>query len=530
MIPALRRTVALPNYCLSIVSFILLLVVFLSARSSWSQTVEKQPGAALKPPKPDVSSHSENITSRIQVYDQALLNLRQAMSQIEKFEQESTQEGNLGSAGLLIAKSFKALADGFVGVTGEVTGTEGKVVKAGYDGLQAVVEYDSAANGLAKTGAGVSGVGAVAQAAEAAHKLEKFSKVVGTVSDGLQTANNAADRNYIAASGALVKTLAGMTEIATQDTAPYTTGAKIAGDVTKSFGDLAAAKREFDQSKSTIKSQKDASAVTMTKLKEAIAVLQAKKKLLVEQQLAIRSLQTPSSISDTSSLKSTGRSAPQVITNTSKQATRSDVSQSSRNATSASGSGPVTAGPHSCVVCMPAASGQSPATGSRPSANSNTQNTQINESIQSIHDGLRHPRQITLSPIPEVQSSSAPAGTPTTPVTGNDRGLRVEKITDPILPTKILILNPPAPTEIDLQNSLSNSPQIPVPGQQSTTGTDQRGGINVLPGQEYETDDIADKTIKQLLQKAVGQEEDGKAGKSEANKTPVRKAEKIKVK
>jgi hypothetical protein len=115
------------------------------------------------------------------------------------------------------------------------------------------------------------------------------------------------------------------------------------------------------------------------------------------------------------------------------------------------------------------------------------------------------------------QPDSGLTGSSTTPVAGNDGGLRVEKITDPNLPTKILILNQPAPTEIGLQNPLSSSTQIPLAGQRSTTGTDPSGGIDTLLGQNYQPDDSVDKKIKQSLQKAL-KPEDGETAKHEVKK------------
>ena len=63
----------------------------------------------------------------------------------------------------------------------------------------------------------------------------------------------------------------------------------------------------------------------------------------------------------------------------------------------------------------------------------------------------------------------------------NDSSLRVEAITDPILPTKIGILNPPAPTEIGLQNPLSSSPQISLPPTPTMPSVQQPGNATSEP-------------------------------------------------
>ena len=81
--------------------------------------------------------------------------------------------------------------------------------------------------------------------------------------------------------------------------------------------------------------------------------------------------------------------------------------------------------------------------------------------------------------IPETSNhiNSLGAGDPSTdsnqsPATRNTHSLQVESISDPNLPTKILVLRPPASTEIGLQNPLSGSHQISLTNAPGDAGGD----------------------------------------------------------
>ncbi len=81
----------------------------------------------------------------------------------------------------------------------------------------------------------------------------------------------------------------------------------------------------------------------------------------------------------------------------------------------------------------------------------------------------------------------------------------METITDPILPTKIIITNPPQSPELGLQNPNAASPQIPLapPQPNAGGGVNKVGGVNFKQGQTYQRIDGLAKELERLRQEAA---------------------------
>jgi hypothetical protein len=293
-------------------------IIGLLAAVLWLGTsAEAQPPktkSGSPPPRPATS-----LESKLQVYDQSIANLQKALALIERSANESNNQAKLGIPGLLVAKTAKAFADGFVGAAGELSGPNGKAVKAAYGAIQSSYDFFQASTPLAKTAAATSVVGSIVDGISVADKLknaaseaDQLSKRAGPVIDSIQTVNKAvqqnnkpagADRNYIAAGGSAIKALTGMIDLAVKDIPEKAIGsAKAFGEVTQAVGDGIEAYRENASLKSEQKAFTTEADQMKAKINEAIAVFAAKKQVLIEQQASASSPTNVSGRGSTSSV------------------------------------------------------------------------------------------------------------------------------------------------------------------------------------------------------------------------------------
>jgi hypothetical protein len=233
------------------------------------------------------SLSSGDIASRkIQVYDKAIADLQDALTQVQTYGAESKSDAQWAMVGGL-AKTVKGLADAAMEITGQ-GGPQAKGLKAAYDFAQSMIDSAYSNTTLGKTAADASAASAVLEGTAIFTKdptlrtgAKDLGDVAGLTGDALQGTAEASHGDYVKATGSLLKAVGDVTDLVGAEVPAGFV--KEAGGLIKAGKDVADGVTDIVAGSDLVASQ-EANSLLTQKFTDALAQLQTKRQILIDQQ------------------------------------------------------------------------------------------------------------------------------------------------------------------------------------------------------------------------------------------------------